>query len=79
METITLELTEQEAGNLMAIVDAGVKAAGAQAVLPLAPVLTKLNEAIAEKSNGTTSVGSPDAGPDAMHLAKETTNGNANL
>jgi hypothetical protein len=79
MKTITLELTEQEAGNLTAVIDAGVKAAGLQVVLPLAPILDKLNAAISEKSNGA--IGSPDAGPDAMQLAmtKETSNGHADL
>ena len=70
MTTITLELSEQEAGNLVAIIDAGVKASGLQSVLPLAPILSKLNEAVAAKSNGSTHIGSPDAGPDAMKLAQ---------
>ena len=43
---ITLELTEQELSNMMAVLDAGVKAAGAQAVRPLAPVFAKIDAAI---------------------------------
>jgi len=70
MKTITLELTEQEAGNLMAIIDLGVKAAGVQTVRALVPILDKIDAAIAAKSNGTTHPGSPDAGPDAAKLAK---------
>jgi len=74
MKTITLEFTEDEAGNLLAIIDAGVKAMGVQAVMPLTPILSKINEAIAAKSNGADhpiSRGSPDAGPDAMKLGKD--------
>ena len=73
MKTITLEFTEDEAGNLMAIIDAGVKTMGVQAVMPLVPILSKINEAIAAKSNGADHPihsGSPDAGPDAMKLGK---------
>jgi hypothetical protein len=66
MKTINLEFTEEEANNLMAVVDAGVKALGVQAVLPLVPVLTKINQAVAAKSSGTTHMGSPDAAPDAF-------------
>lgn len=43
---IKLELTEQETQNLMAVLDAGVKAAGAQVVRPLAPIFAKLDAAI---------------------------------
>jgi len=70
MKTITLELTEQETGNLMAIIDAGTKAAGVQVVRALVPILDKIDAAIAAKSNGATHIGSPDAGPDAAKLAK---------
>ena len=73
MKTITLELTEQETGNLMAIIDAGTKAAGVQVVRALVPILDKIDAAIAAKSNGADhpiSRGSPDAGPDAMKLGK---------
>ena len=69
MKTITLELTEQEAGNLMVIIDLGVKAAGVQTVRALVPILDKIDEAIAAKSNGTTHPGSPDAAPDAFQRA----------
>ena len=44
---IKLEFTEQELSNLMAVVDAGVKAAGAQAVRPMAPIFAKIDAAIA--------------------------------
>ena len=47
MKTITLELTEQETGNLMAVINAGVRGLGTEAVLPLAPILTKINAAVA--------------------------------
>ena len=40
-----LELSEAETHNLLAVLDAGVKALGAQSVLPLAPVLQKINAA----------------------------------
>jgi len=69
MKTITLELTEQEAGNLMAIIDLGVKAAGVQTVRALVPILDKIDAAIAAKSNGATHLGSPDAAPDAYQVA----------
>lgn len=48
MKTITLTFTEQETGVLMAVLDAGVKAAGVQAVRALAPVLAKIDAAIQE-------------------------------
>jgi len=69
MKTITLELTEQETGNLMAIIDAGTKAAGVQVVRALVPILDKIDAAIAASSNGTTHPGSPDAAPDAFQRA----------
>ena len=47
MKTINLTLTEQETGILMAVIDAGCKAAGVQVVRPLAPVLAKIEAAIA--------------------------------
>ena len=65
MKTITLELTEQEASNLMAIIDAGTKAAGVQVVRALAPILDKIDAAIAAKSNGASHIADaefPDAG-----------------
>ena len=74
MKTITLELTEQETGNLMAIIDAGTKAAGVQVVRALVPILDKIDAAIAAKSNGADHPihsGSPDSGPDAMKLGKD--------
>lgn len=40
-----LDLTENETSVLFSVIDAGVKAVGAQAVLPLAPVLMKLHKA----------------------------------
>lgn len=43
---IKLELTEQELSNMVAVLDVGVKAAGAQAVRPLAPVFAKIDAAI---------------------------------
>ena len=46
---IKLELTEQELATLMAVVDAGVKAAGSQVVRPLAPVLAKVEAALNAK------------------------------
>ena len=70
MKTITLELTEDEANNLMAVIDAGVKTMGVQAVMPLTPILGKINEAITAKANGATHMGSPDAGPDEAKLAR---------
>ena len=45
METTTLELTRDELQVLVGILDAGTKAVGLQAVVPLAPVLVKLEEA----------------------------------
>ena len=43
-----LELTEDETRILVAVLDAGVKAAGLQAVRALAPILGKIDAAIAE-------------------------------
>ena len=57
MKTITLELTEQETGNLMAIIDAGTKAAGVQVVRALVPILDKIDAAIAASNNDTTKPG----------------------
>ncbi len=45
MKTTTLELTQSELQTLVGVLDAGVKAAGLQAVVPLAPVLMKLEQA----------------------------------
>ncbi len=45
MKTTTLELTQPELQILVGVLDAGVKAAGLQAVVPLAPVLEKLEQA----------------------------------
>lgn len=43
---LKLELTEDELRNLMALIDAGIKAAGMQAVLPAAPIIQKIDAAI---------------------------------
>ncbi len=45
MQTTTLELTKNELQVLVGVLDAGVKAAGLQAVVPLAPVVEKLEQA----------------------------------
>ena len=53
--TTTLELTHDELQALVGILDAGTKALGLQAVVPLAPVLAKLEaagETFAPASNG---------------------------
>ena len=64
MKTITIELTEQETGNLMAIIDAGTKAAGVQVVRALVPILDKIDAAIAAKSNGASHIADAEF-PDA--------------
>ncbi len=45
MKTTTIELTQDELRVIVGVLDAGVKAAGLQAVVPLAPVLMKLEQA----------------------------------
>jgi len=51
-KTVTITLTEQETGVIMAVLDAGTKAAGVQVVRALAPVLAKIDAAIQETENG---------------------------
>jgi len=55
MNTAKLELTQAELQVLVATLDAGIKAAGIQIVVPLAPILTKIEAAgqvFATQGNG---------------------------
>jgi hypothetical protein len=48
METVKIELDQNELNTLSALLDAGVKALGLNAVKPAAALLMKLEAAVAE-------------------------------
>jgi len=45
---ITVTLTQQDLDSLQALIDAGVRASGLQALKPAMAIITKLEEAVSE-------------------------------